>query len=209
MRQPAPRRRHPASRHLASPAARQRGAKRRARAAQRTAPASRRCPRQPRAQARRTWTSCWPSSTCKSRCAHPLRSLARWQALHPPVISRAPKVAARRQSTHTVTAGLSRWPQAGTPPTLCQPGSHDGHTQAIYPHSDRQALRDCRTQAVAALAAPAAPALPPLLAVDPKRLRADAELERMFGRRALGAEDREEGQGARLHHGIITTVLRP
>lgn len=118
---------------------------------------------------------------------------------------RPPAALAGRQSTHTVTAGLSRW-----------------HMQAIHPHCDSRALKvatrrqsthtltvwlqSSHTQTVAASAAPAAPALPPLLAVDPKRLRADAELERMFGRRALGAEDREEGQGARSqHHTIMAT----
>ena len=30
----------------------------------------------------------------------------------------------------------------------------------------------------------------------------------MFGRRALGAEDREEGQGTRAQHGVITAMLR-
>ncbi|KAK9819275.1 hypothetical protein WJX81_004556 [Elliptochloris bilobata] len=47
-------------------------------------------------------------------------------------------------------------------------------------------------------ASTAAPALLPLLAVDPRRLRADAELERMFGKRALGGNDRDGGQGGGL-----------
>lgn len=41
----------------------------------------------------------------------------------------------------------------------------------------------------------AAPPLPPLLAVDVRRLRPDSELERIFGKRVVGAEDRDEGQG--------------
>ena len=44
----------------------------------------------------------------------------------------------------------------------------------------------------------AAPLLPPLLAVDVRRLRPDLELERIFGKRVVGAEDRDEGQGAHL-----------
>ena len=38
---------------------------------------------------------------------------------------------------------------------------------------------------------------PPILAVDPRRLRADEEMRRMFGSRIMRAEERENAAGTR------------